>query len=75
MSADSRAGTAHEPAEEWANTTRLGPYDADAIRRLKDEREGTIYVSGSGQLVRGPDGRRACRHELGRPCCRALRPS
>jgi len=44
---------AHEPAEEWANTTRLGAYDADAIRRLKNEREGTIYVSGSGQLVRG----------------------
>jgi dihydrofolate reductase len=42
---------AHEPAEEWAHTTRLGAYDADAIRRLKDEHEGTIYVSGSGQLV------------------------
>jgi dihydrofolate reductase len=44
---------ATEPAEEWAHTTRLGAYDADAIRRLKDERSGTIYVSGSGQLVRG----------------------
>ena len=44
---------AHEPAEEWANTTRIGAYDADAIRRLKDERDGVIYVSGSGQLVRG----------------------
>jgi len=44
---------AHEPAEEWANTTRLGAYDADAIRRLKEERSGTIYISGSGQLVRG----------------------
>jgi dihydrofolate reductase len=43
---------AHEPAEEWANTTRLGAYDADAIRRLKRERDGVIYVSGSGQLVR-----------------------
>ncbi len=43
---------AHEPAEEWANTTRLGAYDADAIRRLKQERDGVIYVSGSGQLVR-----------------------
>ena len=38
--------------EEWANTTPIGGYDADAIRRLKDEREGVIYVSGSGQLVR-----------------------
>lgn len=41
-----------EPAEEWANTTRFGAYDADAIRRLKEEREGVIYISGSGQLVR-----------------------
>ena len=38
--------------EEWANTTPLGAYDAGAIRRLKQEREGTIYVSGSGRLVR-----------------------
>ena len=44
---------ANEPAEEWDNTTRLGAYDADAIRRLKEERDGIIYVSGSGQLVRG----------------------
>jgi dihydrofolate reductase len=44
---------ANEPAEEWANTTRLGAYDADVIRRLKEERDGVIYVSGSGQLVRG----------------------
>ena len=44
---------AHEPAEEWANTTRLGAYDADAIRLLKEERSGTIYISGSGELVRG----------------------
>ena len=44
---------ANEPAEEWANTTRLGAYDADAIRRLKEERDGVIYISGSGQLVRG----------------------
>ena len=50
-----------EPAEEWANTTLLGPYDADAIRRLKEERSGTIYVSGSGQLVRGHARRRARR--------------
>ena len=43
---------ANEPTEEWANTTRLGAYDAEAIRRLKEERDGVIYVSGSGQLVR-----------------------
>ena len=39
--------------QEWANTLRLGGYDADTIRRLKDETDGTIYVSGSGTLVRG----------------------
>jgi len=36
----------------WRNTTVIGPYDADAIRRLKDEVDGDIYVSGSGTLVR-----------------------
>jgi dihydrofolate reductase len=30
----------------------IGRYDADAIRRLKDEVDGGIYVSGSGTLVR-----------------------
>jgi dihydrofolate reductase len=42
----------HEPAEEWRNTTRIGGYDADVIRRLKAERDGVIYISGSGRLVR-----------------------
>jgi dihydrofolate reductase len=28
-------------------------YDSDGIGRLKAERDGVIYVSGSGQLVRG----------------------
>jgi dihydrofolate reductase len=41
-----------EPAEQWDNTTPVGPYDADAIRRLKEERDGVIYISGSGRLVR-----------------------
>ena len=40
-------------AERWARTTPLGAYDADRIRRLKDSRAGSIYVSGSGRLVRG----------------------
>jgi dihydrofolate reductase len=44
---------ANEPAEPWNNTTRLGPYDPAAIRRLKEERDGIIYISGSGRLVRG----------------------
>jgi dihydrofolate reductase len=42
----------NEPSVEWGPSTRLGAYDADAIRKLKDQHEG-IYVSGSGQLVRG----------------------
>ena len=40
-------------AEEWAHTERLGAYDAGAIRALKDDTDGTIYISGSGTLVRG----------------------
>ena len=36
----------------WNNSTVIGGYDADAIRRLKDEVDGPIYMSGSGTLVR-----------------------
>jgi dihydrofolate reductase len=36
----------------WNNSTILGPYDARAIRSLKDQVDGGIYVSGSGTLVR-----------------------
>jgi dihydrofolate reductase len=35
----------------WRNSQIIGPYDADAIRSLKDE-VGDLYVSGSGTLVR-----------------------
>jgi dihydrofolate reductase len=35
----------------WRNSQVVGPYDPDAIRRLKDE-VGDLYVSGSGTLVR-----------------------
>jgi len=35
----------------WRNSEIVGPYDPDAIRRLKDE-VGDLYVSGSGTLVR-----------------------
>ncbi|AKU15553.1 dihydrofolate reductase family protein [Luteipulveratus mongoliensis] len=42
-----------EPSEEWGPSERLGAYDPDAIRKLKDETDGTLYISGSGQLVRG----------------------
>jgi dihydrofolate reductase len=37
---------------DWSNSTILGPYAADAIRSLKDQIGGNIYVSGSGTLVR-----------------------
>jgi dihydrofolate reductase len=36
----------------WRNSEILGPYDPDAIRRLKDEVDGDVYVSGSITLVR-----------------------
>jgi dihydrofolate reductase len=36
----------------WRNSEIIGPYDPDRIRRLKDEVDGAIYVSGSGMLVR-----------------------
>jgi dihydrofolate reductase len=36
----------------WRNSQILGPYDPDAIRRLKNDVEGDLYVSGSGTLVR-----------------------
>jgi dihydrofolate reductase len=44
---------ATEPNVDWGPSTRLGAYDPEAIRRLKDETDGTIYISGSGTLVRG----------------------
>jgi dihydrofolate reductase len=37
----------------WRNSKLVGPYDPQAIRSLKDEVEGDLYVSGSGTLVRG----------------------
>src|SRR3954470_7895857 len=36
----------------WRNSEIIGAYDADAIRRLKEEVDGDLYVSGSGTLVR-----------------------
>jgi dihydrofolate reductase len=36
----------------WRNSKIVGPYDADAIRSLKRDVEGDLYVSGSGTLVR-----------------------
>jgi dihydrofolate reductase len=36
---------------DWNNSTILRGYDREAIRSLKAEREGNVYVSGSGTLV------------------------
>jgi dihydrofolate reductase len=36
----------------WSNSTVIGGYDADRLRKLKDEAAGALYVSGSATLVR-----------------------
>ena len=36
----------------WRNSKIVGPYDPDAIRSLKEEVDGDLYVSGSIALVR-----------------------
>ena len=43
------SGTLANPT--WRNSEVVGPYDPDAIRKLKDE-VGDLYVSGSVTLVR-----------------------
>ncbi|MGH3367176.1 MAG: dihydrofolate reductase family protein [Nocardioidaceae bacterium] len=40
-----------DSADDWQNSTVLGGYDPQALRKLKDE-VGGIYISGSGTLVR-----------------------
>jgi dihydrofolate reductase len=44
------SGTLTTPT--WRNSKLIGPYDPDAIRNLKNEVDGDLYVSGSGTLVR-----------------------
>jgi dihydrofolate reductase len=36
----------------WRNSEIVGPYDPETIRRLKEDAEGDLYVSGSITLVR-----------------------
>jgi dihydrofolate reductase len=36
----------------WKNSKVIGAYNPDAVRSLKDDVDGDIYVSGSGTLVR-----------------------
>jgi dihydrofolate reductase len=40
-------------AATWRNSEIVGPYDPDAIRALKAQIDGDLYVSGSVTLVRG----------------------
>jgi dihydrofolate reductase len=44
------SGTLEEAT--WRKSTIVGPYDVETIRRLKEDVEGDLYVSGSGTLVR-----------------------
>src|SRR4051795_2603141 len=44
------SGTLGDPT--WRNSEVIGPYDPGAIRSLKEELDGDLYVSGSGTLVR-----------------------
>jgi dihydrofolate reductase len=45
------SGTLTDPT--WRNSQVVGPYDPEAIRGLKDEVDGDLYVSGSVTLVQG----------------------
>ena len=44
------SGTLTEPT--WRNSEIVGPYDAAALRGLKEKVDGDLYVSGSIELVR-----------------------
>ena len=44
------SGTLTNPT--WSNSQVVGAYSPDAIRRLKEDVDGDLYVSGSGTLVR-----------------------
>jgi len=42
-----------KPNVDWGPSTLLGAFDAEVIRKVRDETDGLVYVSGSGTLVRG----------------------
>ena len=46
------SATLADPNATWRNSKAIGGYDAQAIKRLKGEVDGDLYVSGSGTLVR-----------------------
>src|SRR3712207_438160 len=56
----------------WRNSEIVGPYDPDRLRRLKEEVDGDLYVSGSITLVRAmlADGLIDQLHQIGRASCR-----
>jgi dihydrofolate reductase len=47
------SGTLRDAEGTWRNSEGIGAYDPERIRRLKDEVDGDLYVSGSRSLVRG----------------------
>jgi dihydrofolate reductase len=46
------SSTLTDAESRWQHSEVLGPYDPDRIRALKEATDGSIYVSGSGTLVR-----------------------
>jgi dihydrofolate reductase len=45
------SSTLSDDEATWNNSEVVGPYDADRIRKLKDEVDGDLYLSGSVTLV------------------------
>jgi dihydrofolate reductase len=46
------SSTLEDAEGTWRNSKAIGPYDAEAIRGLKEDVDGDIYVSGSVKLVK-----------------------
>jgi dihydrofolate reductase len=46
------SGTLSDANATWRNSNVIGAFDPQAIRRLKAEVDGDLYISGSGTLVR-----------------------
>jgi dihydrofolate reductase len=46
------SGTLANADATWTNSRVVGPYDPSSLRRLKEETDGDLYVSGSITLVR-----------------------
>jgi len=46
------SSTLTNPNPMWRNSASIGAYSLQTVRKLKDEVDGDLYVSGSGTLVR-----------------------